>query len=171
MTQTPMLISPEYAALNAELHERVPAYGTGGHKWADYVRKLCAQVEAGSILDYGCGKQSLRDALPGLIVHGYDPAIEGCDTRVECDIVVCTDVLEHVEIECMREVVSDVIAHARKAVVLSIACRESGKILADGRQAHITVRSPDWWIGYLSPFGAFERLESPDDEFNAVLLK
>lgn len=51
------------------------------------------------------------------------------------------------------------------------ACRESGKILADGRQAHITVRSPDWWTGYLSPFGAFERIESTDDEFNAVLLK
>lgn len=166
-----MLISPEYAALNAELHQRIPAYGTGGHKWADYVRSLAARVGASSVLDYGCGKQSLRDALPDMIVHGYDPAIEGCEKRVECDIVVCTDVLEHVEMECMQAVVTDVIAYARKAVLLSIACRESGKILADGRQAHITVRSPDWWTGYLSPLGAFERIESPDNEYNAVLLK
>lgn len=38
-----MLISPEYAALNAELHQRIPAYGTGWHKWAEYVRKIVSQ--------------------------------------------------------------------------------------------------------------------------------
>lgn len=165
------LITDAYRALNVELHARVPAYGTGGHKWADYVRRLAATVGASSVLDYGCGKQSLRNALPDIIVHGYDPAIAGCEARVESDIVVCTDVLEHVEIECMAAVVADILAHARKAVVLGISCRTGGKTLADGRPAHITVFPAAWWAEYLTAFGDFQRIASPDDEFNAVLIK
>src|SRR5690606_2780102 len=71
------LITPEYRDLNAELHQRVPAYGTGGHKWADVVRGLVAETGAKSVLDYGCGKGTLRAALRPITVHEYDPAVAG----------------------------------------------------------------------------------------------
>lgn len=82
-TTTSMLITPEYAALNRELHERRPDYGTGGHKWANWVRVYCEKRGFTSVLDYGCGKGTLAEALEGsgLDVREYDPAVPGKDAR------------------------------------------------------------------------------------------
>lgn len=77
-----MLITPEYAALNRELHKRRPDYGTGGHKWAHWVKTYCEKRNMSSVLDYGSGKGSLADALigTGLDVREYDPAVPGKDS-------------------------------------------------------------------------------------------
>ena len=170
---TSMLITPEYRALNEELHSRVPAYGTSGHKWARWVRSLARKTESQSVLDYGSGKGTLKAALEGsgLDVREYDPAIPDKSARPErSDIVVCTDVLEHVEEECIRWVLADIVELADRAVLLSICCKVGQKKLADGRPAHILVRSPDWWRDMLIGYGRFKRIdEGPDYEYNAVM--
>lgn len=167
-----MLITDEYRALNAELHRRCPAYGTGGHRWARYVNAMCRKSRFVSVLDYGAGKGSLAKALPRLDVREYDPAVPGKDHRPQsADLVICADVLEHVEIECMREVLADIVSLADKAVLLSISCRVGQKKLADGRPAHITVRSPEWWADFLIGFGRFKPIESGPDEYNVVMRK
>src|SRR5690606_27925151 len=111
------LITPEYLALNAELHRRVRTYGTGGHKWAPHVRRIVAATGAKSVLDYGCGKGTLRRALRGVKVHEYDPAVPGKETLPRsAGVVVCTDVMEHVEPECTEAVIAHLCGLATRAV-------------------------------------------------------
>lgn len=163
------MISPGYRDLNAELHHRMESYGTGGHRWAAFVRGL---AEGGSVLDYGCGKGTLKQALADMDVREYDPAIPGKDSPPEAaDVVVCGDVMEHVEPEFTRAVLADVCRLGTQAVFFVISCQESRKKLADGRGAHINVRPPEWWASILAEFGPFEPVSAEEGEFAAVWRK
>lgn len=85
--------------------------------------------------------------------------------------MVCTDVLEHVEIDCVRDVVQDITDLARGAVLLGICCKAGGKELADGRNAHILVKPGSWWREFLSQFGVWRELDGQRFEYNCVLRK
>lgn len=167
-----MLITENYRELNRELHNRVPTYGTGGHKWSGYIATLAESLNARSILDYGCGKGTLAQAMRDMDVREYDPAIEGKDAAPDkADVVACLDVLEHVEPECLDAVLAHIIVLANKAAVFDVACRESGKKLADGRGAHINVQPAEWWEERLGMLGPLRRLPAPEGEFAAVVYK
>lgn len=158
-----MLISTEYAKLNQQLHEARPDYGAGGHRWAVLVNTLGSLVDAASILDYGCGKGTLSTALPDLNIRSYDPAIPGLNKSPEpADLVVCTDVLEHVELECVENVLDDLCRVTQKLALLTVATRPAVKTLADGRNAHVTVRPFSWWRQRL--LSRFDILEFQEDE-------
>ncbi|NIV37196.1 MAG: hypothetical protein GWN58_49560, partial [Anaerolineae bacterium] len=138
-----MLITDAYRELNTRLHESNPNYGTSGHKWAKHIGSLAGALETNEILDYGCGKQTLANALPQFTVHGYDPAIEGLDEPPEPhDLVVCGDVLEHIEPECLDDVLDDLKRVTRGTLFLVVATRPASKTLADGRNAHLIVEPP-----------------------------
>lgn len=146
------LISDSYRALNADLHQRIPQFGAGGSMWAEYVSEIARKTRSNTILDYGCGKSSLRDKLTvnedmPFSVFEYDPAIAGKeDGRRPCDMVVCTDVMEHIEPDCLDAVLDDIRALARKAIFLTIATKPALKVLADGRNAHLIQQPPRWWL-------------------------
>ena len=143
-----MLITDEYAALNRQLHETNESYGVGGHKWAEQVRQFSEIFKARSILDYGAGKRTLEYALTDLPVRSYDPAVpEIADgTLFAADLVVCTDVLEHVEPELLDNVLDDLRALALRGVFLVVATRPAVKFLADGRNAHLIQKPAEWWL-------------------------
>ena len=154
-----MLITETYRELNAELHRRVSHYGTFGHEWAAKVEELAADLRASTVLDYGCGKGSLAKAL-SLPCAEYDPAIPGKDAMPEpADLVVCTDVLEHVEIECVDAVLSHIGSLAQMAALICVSCIPGSKRLADGRRAHITIRDPSWWRERLNEIGVITEIE------------
>lgn len=148
-----MLISEGYRELNAELHAREGRYGTSGAKWADKVFNLAGQCEAKTALDYGCGRGTLGTAmrakwgnLPFDFIE-YDPAIPGKETKPErADLVVCGDVLEHIEPDCLYAVLDDIRGIARLAVFLVVATVPAAKHLADGRNAHLIVEPAEWWL-------------------------
>lgn len=147
-----MLITEEYKALNAELHSRSNSYGVASVKFAADVANLARRIDAQTVLDYGCGKQRLGQALSplGFSVTGYDPAIIGLDTPpMPHDVVACIDVLEHIEPECLNAVLDDLRRVTRKALFLTIATRKAGKTLADGRNAHLIVEPAEWWLSHL----------------------
>lgn len=169
-----MLITPEYRALNAQLHES-GHYGISGHKWASDVCAAAARTNAQTVLDYGCGQGTLGMAF----AHGgvtlpftfreYDPAILGKDERPEpADLVVCGDVLEHIEPDCLDEVLDDLRGLARKAVFLVISTRPAGKFLADGRNAHLIVERPFWWLPKLMDRWDLVSFENRGAEFTAI---
>lgn len=141
-----MLITDEYIAQNRQLHEANPEYGTSGIKWARLVMDICAEHGLTTVLDYGCGKGTLKRSVYGVEVREYDPAIPGKDTPPEpADLVVCTDVLEHIEPDCLDGVLDDIKRLTVKSAVLVAATRKAKKTLPDGRNAHLIVQPKEWW--------------------------
>lgn len=140
----------------------MPEYGTSGSHWAPMVYSLARRHEANTVLDYGCGKGSLFRAIreqfsaqPAPLAAiplpfeclEYDPAIEGkTEKPAHVDVVVCGDVLEHVEPDCLYAVLDDIRDISRKAVMLIVATAPASKTLADGRNAHLIVEPSHWWL-------------------------
>lgn len=151
-------ITPEYAALNAELHRNFDRYGSNSARHMDRVVDLMRKTDCHSVLDYGCGKGGLVDAfrLRGVKVQGYDPAMPDFSESPEpADMVVCTDVLEHIEPDCLPAVLADLDRLTVKAAFLLIALRyDTTKTLPDGSNPHKIVMPLDWWVTELrSQFG------------------
>jgi len=146
-----MLISPEYKALNEELHRRMPSYGgTTGN--VDNLVKIAEAMGTRDILDYGCGKGRLAQLMPWPIKE-YDPAIPEKSSRPDpADIVICRDVLEHVEPECLEDVLADLARCVKRLGLFSISTRPSTKFLADGRNAHLIQKPWNWWKDKLQKY-------------------
>lgn len=162
------LISESYRALNAKLHEDRPDYGAGmsSRRWYQPVAEFARTLGASSVLDYGCGKGELGRALSGLLVIGYDPAIPGKDTPpLPADFVVCTDVLEHIEPECLDDVLDDLLRCAKKGIFLTVATGPASKVLADGRNAHILQQPAEWWIPKLMSRWEMQHFSNTKGEF------
>ena len=142
-----MLITEEYRELNRELHRTKESYGVSGAKYALRIEEIAGEIGAVSILDYGCGKQMLGKALCHLLIKGYDPAVEGLeDTPEPADLVVCGDVLEHIEPDCLEAVLDDLKRCALTAIFFTVCMVPAKKHLADGRNAHLIVKPMEWWL-------------------------
>ena len=146
------LISEAYLEEQRVLHAAPASYGGRGAKWSQEVAALLERFRCVSLLDYGCGEGSLCSALeraPGLGVElrEYDPAIPGKDEppQESADLVVCTDVLEHVESEKIFYVMRHLRELTRHALFVVIALVPTEHRLRSGRQAHILLRSEEWW--------------------------
>jgi hypothetical protein len=155
------LISAGYLADQVWLHRQPRGYGGKGAKWAAAVGRLAAESACGSILDYGCGEGSLGTALRaaplGLEVREYDPAMPGKDQLpAPADLVVCTDVLEHVEPAKLDAVLEHLAGLTRICCLAVIATRPASKVLKDGRNAHLTVESAAWWTARLDSYFRLE---------------
>lgn len=144
------LISKAYKAQNVELHAERPTYGAGGHRYVPYLYPLFAKHDIQSVLDYGCGKGTLIETLrrnsllKRIRVEGYDPATR--PKRPEpADLVVCVDVLEHVEPDCLDDVLSDINSLMLEVGYFVVATRPAKKTLPDGRNAHLIVEDALWW--------------------------
>ncbi len=82
----------------------------------------------------------------GWDVREYDPGIIGKDALPKpADLVIATDVLEHIEPELLGNVLEHIRSLARLGVFLNIATSPAREILPDGRNAHLIIRPPAWW--------------------------
>ena len=143
------LISSPYLKTQQELHETGP-YGSSGHYWLGHVAELMEVLGAHSLIDYGAGKATLGPYCTRLGYHyqPYDPVT--FPTRPKpAQVVVCLDVLEHIEPESLSTVLDDIQKLALTAVFLVVATRPSGKSLSDGRNAHLIVEDYTWWKRHL----------------------
>ena len=142
-------ISPEYLEELKELHAKRVDFGAGAHQWTPRVMDLCAEYQTYDVLDYGCGKGTLAKSMPYEIKE-YDPAIKGKDGRPAlADVVVCTDVLEHIEPENLLIVLADLATLTKKVIFLVVATRKAVKELPSGRNAHLIVENGTWWVEQL----------------------
>ena len=146
------LASKEYTLELFEHHQENLHWGTSGGGHAHKVVDLIDELGIDTILDYGCGKCTLEAAVIEVldeeffIWYNYDIAIEGLTTPIHSELVVCTDVMEHVEEEYVENVLAHINSLSEMAVYLYISCMPAGEKLSDGRNAHITQKSIDWWI-------------------------
>lgn len=162
------LITEEYRALNRQALETSPQFATSGHRSADMIWDMVKAIGATEILDYGAGRNLLNEALAKRAEQdqyeanfwAYDPAVpEYSAMPSPAHFVACTDVLEHVEPECL----DDVLAHLRqltlKQAFFLIALAPARKtVLADGRNPHLSLHPPETWL--VKIFGAGFKLRA-----------
>lgn len=165
------LASDSYRALLREAHERTH-WGKGGYGWAERVADFARGLNATEVLDYGCGQGTLRPALKALGVKclEYDPGIPGKDVLPKlADVVVSTDVFEHIEPEKVDAVLRHTFALARKGGFFAIAKQPAKKILADGRNAHLVCQSTEWWVERLRAAG-WKDIKVKEDAWKKCLV-
>lgn len=131
-------------------------FGLSGYK--EIIRPVLQQFEISTVLDYGSGgsdwsapgfDETGRSAIEyfGLsAVTKYEPARD-IDQRGISDCVICFDVLEHIHILDVRNILKDIFRNAAKLVIMNVACYSAVALLPNGENAHITVREPLWWKG------------------------
>lgn len=117
-------------------------------------------TECKSILDYGCGKaiqyhkENIHEThFYGIMPSLYDPAVKEYSTLPQgnFDAVICTDVLEHIEEEDVAEIIKEIYSKADRFVYLGICNVPANSFLPDGRNAHVTLRSLEWWVEQTLP--------------------
>ncbi len=146
-----MLITDVYRQQNMAMHAK-GNYGVSSAKWAAYIDTLMNSIGAFSLLDYGAGRGLLKATIlekrqPGYVIREYDPAvIELNKPPMPADVVACTDVLEHIELECLGEVLDHIAALAQKAAFLVVSTIPASKHLPDGRNAHLIIKPAWWWL-------------------------
>ena len=127
---------------------------------------LFKENDCKTLLDYGCGKAipydkdrckevDLRHPIQKLCnlksFDLYDPAYEKYATlpNKKYDIVVCTDVLEHIAEQDIDYVLTEILSHSKKIVFLNISCQPALKHFKEGKfkgkNVHISVFDPSWW--------------------------
>lgn len=166
-----MNISTEYQEQIASLHKADPGWGTTGRLFAPQVEKLIQDFQPANVLDYGCGKQTLGRALPKYRIIGYDPAIPGLEAPPEpVDMVICTDVMEHIEPDCLEDVLDDLQRVTKEVIFMTVATGKAIAILPDGRNAHLIVEPLEYWLPKLmSRFGIINLAVS--DSMFTILMR
>jgi hypothetical protein len=143
------LITEDYRQQNAELHATSPAFGTSGNQWLGYVVETLDEEGYTDILDYGCGKGTLGEglkAMRGLAIAEYDPAIDGKAVLPDpADLVICTDVLEHIQPECLEAVLAHLALVTKRKLIFDVSLVDSHKVMPDGSPVHRLVKPPAWW--------------------------
>lgn len=143
--KAPNLYTDQYLNLNKQLHQQNPNYGISGSRYSGEVLKLVDQYKTDDILDYGCGKGTLAKSLQ-MAIKEYDPAIEGKNANpAPADIVVCTDVLEHIEPDYIDWVIRDLGRCTKKVAFIVIHTGPAQKTLPDGRNTHLIQENKAWW--------------------------
>lgn len=152
------MISAGYKRVLLATRVNHPNWG-GARRHAAAVLPLLEQlgIYTGSVLDYGCGLARFaleleRVARGRYTVWSYDPGVEGRDELPPgpFDCVVATHVLEHVEPELLRSTLAEIRVRARRLVYVEVPHGPAGKLLADGRDAHLLQESPEWWLAELT---------------------
>lgn len=143
------LISSEYKELLQKLHTD-KGFGERS-KLPSALRHLIEVIQPKSILDFGCGKgklvNTLRHDYPDIQVYGYDPGNSEFDidiTSLKVDLLISTDVLEHIEPDYIDETLSW-LSTKSKFIYHLISCAPAKRKLADGRNAHLIQQGPEWW--------------------------
>ena len=132
------------------LHAQNRSYGRSSELQCGFVQATLDDLPlVRSILDYGCGKSRLVDwlaRLNGAQGYRYDPAIpEYAELPVnKVDLVINTDVLEHIDEGDLNDVLLE-IRRLSSNVYFNIATAPARAILPNGENAHVCVRTAEWW--------------------------
>jgi len=141
-----LLISDGYRDQLSKMHIDKISFGAIGCRHTGRIISLMKKMGTNDVLDYGCGKSTLARNLP-FSIKEYDPAIpKHSELPKPADIVVCTDVLEHIEPEYLDNVISHLNNLVKKVGYFTACTIPAVKKLPDGRNAHLTVEPAKWWI-------------------------
>lgn len=144
------LISSYYINQLNQLHDNRKSFGTfGGRTTLKDIQPWIDKYQPRTFLDYGCGKGVLVKLLQEEYGHciGYDPGYSEFrkSPSEPAEMLICTDVLEHIEPEYIDNVLKHINTLFTKVAYLYIATSAAAKLLPDGRNAHLIVEEDTWW--------------------------
>lgn len=133
--------------------------------WVKHIKNIVSISKSKTILDYGCGKakyyfneleienkkyKNLHDYWSISEVKLFDPGVERFSDypNKKYDGVVCTDVLEHVLMDDLDDVVRDIFSFAKKFVFFVISTELDSKFFTNGQNVHVTVKNDSWWKSF-----------------------
>lgn len=166
------LISDDYRAEQERLHAK-GNYGTASLQYGKIVSDLVDRLECDSLLDYGCG--SMRNLLNVMAVNreceyiGYDPAIPEFSDKEPCDLVVCIDVLEHIEPDLLENVLDDLMMLTKRWGFFTIHTGPAVKTLSDGRNAHLIQKPASWWLPLIMKRFDLHTFQAQKTGFNVLV--
>jgi hypothetical protein len=147
----------DYAKAYGELHandKRFPGYSIGAY--TDAIRGLVEEHKPERLLDFGSGKgfqylvRRVHERWGGLLPYCYDVGVRQLSELPEGTFggVLCTDVLEHIDEPDVPAILDTILSKVepRGFVLLGISCRPTKKTLPDGRDVHLTIQPPSWWV-------------------------
>ncbi|MDY4236436.1 MAG: radical SAM protein [Bacilli bacterium] len=131
-------------------------YGKTSIKLYDMLKKIINDLNISSVLDYGCGKSKLLDLIKKnskIKIFKYDSAIKKYSTltKNKTDLVICTDVLQHVPLYDLDRVLKEIKSKGIY-ILFYIKCTNHKTKLPNGTYANCTVYDKKWWLEKLSTY-------------------
>lgn len=157
----------EFIEAYKDLHTQETKFkGSSLNPYVISIGKLILEYNCKTLLDYGCGKalgysdkcEEIQLKKPVQEIWNidsytlYDPAYPKYDTLPTStyDIVICTDVLEHIPEQDLDWVIERILNYSTKIVFLNIctapALKHFKKGKFKGKNLHISVFEDKWWI-------------------------
>lgn len=160
------MTTEDYGEMYTRMHDDKPKLFAGNSikSYIDDIAGLVAVTEAKKLADYGSGKGYQYLAMRvheawGVLPHCYDVGVRQLSSPLPVRSfhgVICTDVMEHISERDIQSVLDDIFllleVGRSSFAFFAIACRLAKKELPDGRNAHLTVRPPEWWEGKLAEY-------------------
>jgi len=167
-------ITTEDLQQQRKLHQN-PNYGVASLSFAPIVADIMRQTGCSSVSDYGAGKKRLLEGLrhAGVIPSSYlpyDPVFPEYGEPKTADLVCCIDVLEHIEPELIDNVIEELSNITTKLGFFSIHMGPAGKILDDGRNAHLIQQPSSWWLKKLINYFEILHLQTHQMMGNGIWL-
>jgi hypothetical protein len=151
-----MIISDEYKKIltfeHSEEQCKIFKWGATAERKIPKILKHALRFNSNNILDYGAGYGGFginvrKQYGEEYNVIDYEPGRPDVSDKPDPqDFIICIDVLEHVEPECVESVLDDLKRVILKGGFFTISTTEAFKILSDGRNAHLTIQPWDWWL-------------------------
>lgn len=132
-------------------------------------------MEIDHLLDYGCGHNlSLKNNLNptrSFRYQAYDPGVpEYSGDPIQAEMVTCIDVLEHIEPDCLEDVLDHLEALTEKVLFATVHTGPAGKKLPDGRNAHLIQKPSEWWLPKLTDRFKLQGFHARGSGFEVVLI-
>ena len=175
-------LSDDYRRQLIEKHATDTRWGNTGIAHYARLLRLINHFNAKSVLDYGCGKgmvgKKFREDqttpgfnFPDVAFYEYDPGIpDKMDDQNLADLLISTDVMEHIEPEYLDSVLADMARRTLHAGFILISCVPAIHRLPDGRNAHLIIEHPNWWIEQLNKYFNVAQAEYHNGELYTVVM-
>jgi hypothetical protein len=173
------LVSNEYRALIEERHSKWDGMW-GGHidSKIKFIYKYALEYDCKSILDYGAGSRhfikGINTQYPNhsFIINEYEPGRKELakDPPVS-DMIVCLDVMEHIEPEKLDKVLEHINNKVNKIMYFNICTIASYGTFPNGQNLHLIIENKDWWIEKLSKYFTFKDLLSTETHIWGLAIK
>lgn len=145
-----MTLVTDYYRKVLETEHSLGEWGVASIEYAPRIANIMSRYKLNEILDYGAGagnlEKNLLILLPNVIVHNYEPGIPKWNNKPNpCKMVACTDVIEHIEPDCLNDVLDDLQRVIEKYAFISISTVPAYRVLNNGWNAHICLKDPKEW--------------------------